>query len=330
MAQIALDGVQSNTVMVSEIEMSLETAVYTAILEQLTNRSIVLRGETASGYVEDAAQPPDSISQTLWQDYLAINETPVSLRFLFQNSDNYFIQPNEVIRRDYLPEGELQYACVYFRAQYTGLAGVATLSQIALNDNGSQALVHAAFECGTADRQVAYYILEKTGDGWQVANTLLAADALPSLTPVLEYNGETGGCGDIFIYKSTADRSEFITIYVSAAEFEFSQEPVTLNIADYPESIFVRIEIYSDSVEALGQFPYCNDIAPAAQPQTVARAGSGQITVSTTAEEPITNTCAKSYPATIVLVGIEFDINGELFHLPSMTFEEVEVGWCAG
>jgi hypothetical protein len=52
--------------------------------------------------------------------------------------------------------------------------------------------------------------------------------------------------------------------------------------------------------------------------------------VSITAEEPITNTCAKSYPATIVLVGIEFDINGELFHLPSMTFEEVEVGWCAG
>jgi hypothetical protein len=52
--------------------------------------------------------------------------------------------------------------------------------------------------------------------------------------------------------------------------------------------------------------------------------------VSTTAEEPITNACAKSYQATIVLEGVEFNINGELFHLPSMTFEEVEVGWCAG
>lgn len=123
LVQITLDGVPSNTVQVHEGEVAQETAIFQAVLQQITDRPLIVRGETAPGFDATAEQLTAAIAPAILQDYLAANQIPFSLRFLFQNSSVYFVQPGEVIAHDYLTTSEPQQACEQFRSDYPGLGG---------------------------------------------------------------------------------------------------------------------------------------------------------------------------------------------------------------
>lgn len=173
--QIALDGVPSNVVQVHEGEVAQETAVYQAVLQQLTNRALIIRDETAPGANDDGVLLETAVDPGLLQNYLAANESPHNLRFLFHNSNTYFVTPSAAIARDYLPVADSQLACTQFRSDYPGLEGIVTLSNIGLSEDGMQALVHVLYECGSPEHENAYYVLTRTGEIWQAAEIAQAA-----------------------------------------------------------------------------------------------------------------------------------------------------------
>lgn len=72
-------------------------------------------------------------------------------------------------------------------------------------------------------------------------------------------------------------------------------------LAAHFEAVTARIDVYPDSVDILGENPYCNDVGPAAEPQSIWRAISGLVTValSTGAQtEPCTG---EPYHASVLL-----------------------------
>lgn len=148
-------------------------------------------------------------------------------------------------------------------------------------------------------------------------------------TPNLDYVNNENGCGDIFVYKPDANQSEYITTWVNASALDLSSEPTTFDLGTYLEVIHVTIDMYGDTVTNLGEFPYCNDVAPIAEPQAIWNAISGTVTISVSAVpgQPCTS---EPYQTTISLADVTFILNDETVYLPSLTYEDVTVGWCAG
>ena len=166
--QVALNGMPSNALLVQEGALSEETAVYQTILKTISPHPLLVRGKTAPGDDGDMMQLETAVSANLLQNYQTANETPASLRFLFQNSDRYFVNPSTAIERNFLPAGDLQETCEQFRKEYSGLGGVVTLSGIGMSQDGEQAFVHALHECGSNDREAAYYTLVGSDTTWQI------------------------------------------------------------------------------------------------------------------------------------------------------------------
>lgn len=169
---LALNGVESNVVQLHERVVAQETSIYQAVLQQVTCRPVIIRGETMLGFEEDPDQMTVSIDPKLLQNYQMANETPISLRFLFYDSNVYFVNSSAVIAREFLTAREPQKECEQFRSDYPSLAGIVTLSRIGYSDDGEQALVQIIHECGVANRSAAYFILARNDKGWQVVEEM--------------------------------------------------------------------------------------------------------------------------------------------------------------
>jgi len=329
--QVALDGVPSNVVLVREGGVSQETVVYRAVLQHLTNRPVIVRGETAPGFDDTADWLATAVAPAILQNYLESNKAPFSLLFLFHGSNAYFVHPSAAIARDYLLSSDPQTACEQFRSEYPGLGGVVTLSRIGYSDDGAQALVHVLHECGPGDLRAAYLTLARTGEAWQVTEETAAATALPTLTPEMDYVGRSSGCGDIFVYRSNRTRSEYVKIYIDAKALDLSIEPVTLDLAAHPEATGAWIDVYADSmVKLLGEQPYCNDVGPTSEPQSVWKAVSGTVTVTASAGAHAEPCAGEPYQATVLIEDAVFALGGETVRLPSLISDDVTVGWCPG
>jgi hypothetical protein len=330
--QVALDGAPSNVVPVREGPVAQETLIYQAALQQIAHRPLILHEETVPGFDNEPAQLVEAMDPALLQNYLAENKTPYSLRFLFQGSSAYFVTPDAAIARDYgyPPDSEPQQACTQFRRDYPGLGGIATLSRIGLSDSGAQALVHVLYECGPDDRLANYYTLAKSGGGWQVTESFAAAANPAVLTPEMAYVNKASGCGDIFVYKSNREKSEFVKVSIETRALPLSREPVTLDLAAQPEIVGAWIDVYVDSVEKLGENPYCNDTGPTAEPWSVWQAVSGTVTVSAPAGVQTEPCAGEPYQVNLLLEDVVFSLGEEAVLMPALSFEDVTVGWCAG
>lgn len=324
--QIALNGLPSNVVQVNEGTVAQETLVYQAVLQQLTSRPLLLRSETAAGF-DTTDQLSAAVDSSLLQNYGQANETPFSLRFLFYNSNVYGVHSSAAIERDFLQTIGEQSACDSFRSTYPGLGGVVTLSRIGYSDDGAEALVHALYECGPDDRVAAYYTLAAIEDGWQVTNRFAAVTELPALVPEMVFVDRAGGCGDLFVYQSNRAGTEYIYVTIDARAFDLSVTPVTLDLAAHPETIGSRIEVYTNRPD---QHPYCNDVSQTEYPQAVWQAVSGMVTVSATASAPTEPCVGEPYQATVLMENIVFTLEEETVLLPSLVFNDVQVGWCPG
>ena len=53
-----------------------------------------------------------------------------------------------------------------------------------------------------------------------------------------------------------------LTSLINARELTLSDKPLTFDLAAHPETIAAWIDVYVDSVEKLGENPYCNDVGP--------------------------------------------------------------------
>lgn len=180
--QVAINGVPSNVLQVREGTVAQETLVYEAVLQQISNRTLLLRSETTPGF-DTNEQLDAAVDMDLLHNYWQVNETPFSLLYLFYESNVYGVHPSAAIERDFLSGNGEQPACESFRSTYPRLGGVVSLSRIGYSDDGAAALVHALYECGPDDRLATYYILAAIEDEWQVTNSFAAATDLPALVP---------------------------------------------------------------------------------------------------------------------------------------------------
>ena len=179
-------------------------------------------------------------------------------------------------------------------------------------------------------QQTAVQLQDKEGRQWQMDTT--SGETIPGdkIAPTLDYTDTAAGCGDIFVYKSTVDQSEYITVWVAANAFDLSNSPATLDIAAHPESIVAQIDMYSGKITDRGEFPYCNDVAPMAEPQSVWTATSGTVIVTVPADAPTEPCTSDPYQATISLENVIFSLNEQTVTVPSLSFDDVPVGWCSG
>jgi hypothetical protein len=333
--QVALNDVASNRLRVVEGKVSLETAVYQpAIIYATGGQAAMLRGETTTNMANAESALSESVDPTLLQNFLAANQTAVSLDFLFLNHRIIFPQPGWVVERDYLPATDGTPNCTYFDREFSGLkGGVVTLSQIGFSEDGSQAVLFLQQECGAVAIDSSYLLLELQGDYWHVIDEFGQVEIeTTTLQPSLAYNGRSQGCGDIFVYKANSENamSEYITMGINARNFPISAEPITLALADYPEDIVAKIDLFGDRVSNVGEFPYCNDISQTAEPVSVWQAESGQLTISINGTIPEESCAGDGYEATLRLENSVFRNGEETVTLDGITFENVMVGWCAG
>lgn len=239
------------------------------------------------------------------------------------------MHPGAAIERDFLPALDAA-ACTRFRRDYPGLGGVVTVSRIGFSVDSRRALLSWRHDCGPAVQQAAYVLLEQIEDDWQVVNTISAATSLPDLSPVLTYNGGIGGCGDIFVYAGNNGRTEYLTIFLDARALALTTESRTLSLSDWPDAVRVAVAVYADDIHTLGQFPYCNDVAPVAVAQSIWEAISGTVTVQASAVPPAESCAGESYQVTVHLADVTFMLNNDSVYLPALALPDVTVGWCAG
>lgn len=336
LVQVTLNGVESNSLQVAEGEVSVETAVYEAAILYQTDAAVVGRNETtAPDLTEAEITLLNEIDLPLLESFLTVNQTSSSLDFLFADHQVIFLQPGWVVERDYLPPGGSTPDCVRFQRTYPGLSGgVISLSQIGYSEDGRQAVVYLQRECGETAVASSYLLLELQGESWTPVAEFgrVETEASAPLMPDLVFNGRAQGCGDFFLYKANDDEqlSQFITLDIDARAFGFSNEPTTIEIADYWPTPAVTIDVFGERVYNLGEFPYCNDVAPTAVPQTVWRAESGTITVTINGTIPEASCTGEGYEATVRLENIVFRNGEESVAVDEILFEDTTVGWCVG
>ena len=335
LVQVALDDVASNELQVAKGEITTETAVYQAAITYAAGgKAVVLRGETTATLPEAEATLTDSVDPALLQSFLAANQASASLRFLFYNHHNIFPQPGEVVERDYLPADGETPNCAYFRREFSGLTGgVVTVSQLGFSEDGRQAVLFLQQACGATTLTSRYLLLELQGDFWQMKTEFGRVEVADTpLTPGLVYNGRNQGCGDIFLYKANNENrmSEYLVVGIDARAFDLSAEPLTLELSEHPETVTVKVDLFGARVYNLGEFPYCNDVGPAAEPYSVWQAESGTITVSINGEVPEESCTGEGYEVTVRLENVVLRNGSESVTLVEELFENVPVGWCAG
>ena len=326
--QVALNGVPSNVVMVSEGALAVETAVYQTLIQYTRSSFVIIRGETIPAPLGTESQLATTIEQDLLQTFLSINQAPQSLRFLFQGSNTIYLQPGIVVDLDYLFATNPEADCERFHNEYPSLSGVTSFSQIAYSADNTKALVFMNHKCGPFSQSPSYFQLDQQDGKWQITQEI--PWILPVLIPDLTYTDSANGCGDIFVYKSNSNSSEFITFYIAASEFTLSAEPTTFDLAQLNDKAEARIDVFADAVQNLGEFPYCNDVGPTAVPTSEWQAVSGTATI-TISESANTEPCVgEPYQATVKLEDVTFGNGTETMFLESVEFNNVTVGWCAG
>ena len=333
--QLALNDVPSNPLQVSAGEVGLETAVYQAAIAYHSQRPAIVQQTTTTDLFNPSQALANVINQNFLETFILTNQNELNLSYLFLNSDAFFVQSRETIEQYYLPAADGPPDCDRFRQEYGGLGGgVVTLSQIALSGDGQQAVLFLKRECGETAVSSSYLLLEKREGAWVVIGEYgkLPMTNGTLLEPPLVYNGQSRGCGSIFVYKAYDDAalSAFLTVSIAAADFPLTEEPITLEIADYPEQITVNIDLFGGRVYDFGEFPYCNDVGPQAEPQAVWSATSGSLTLSVNGPVPEEPCQGDGFEATIRLQDIVFSDGETTRQLDEAIFENVPVGWCVG
>jgi hypothetical protein len=152
------------------------------------------------------------------------------------------------------------------------------------------------------------------------------SDASPTFQYVKE---KQGGCGDLFLYKGSADDLEVLWISVDKKKLKLPDKgTVSFDLATAPDGVQVAIDLW----ESAPRFrAYCNDISPDAEKRSTWKANKGKL--FRTMLEPVTPAQAgpSTYKASARLEGVVFE--GDAGHKATLdveTISEVLVAWYAG
>ena len=149
-------------------------------------------------------------------------------------------------------------------------------------------------------------------------------------SPTFDYVKETeGGCGNLYLYKGTADKREVLWISANEKKLQLPEEgSKTFDLAAAPDGLQVAVDLW----EAAPRFSaYCNDIAPDTKKQATWKATKGKITISVHKPPDPAQPGPPKHKAGARLEGVVFeDEAGHQATLPEETIPEHLVGWYAG
>jgi hypothetical protein len=146
-------------------------------------------------------------------------------------------------------------------------------------------------------------------------------------TPSLSY-ADAGGCGHVFLYGSSEDRIEIITVSADKVQLQLSTLPQTFDLATQLNGLEVIVHVY----ERPARPDFCSDLhtpgATAAEEKW--RATRGTITIELSVPG-VRTPSPTTYRATVRIVGTEFvNASGTRVRPERPITLTAIVGWVAG
>jgi hypothetical protein len=164
--------------------------------------------------------------------------------------------------------------------------------------------------------------------------TIAAPDAgapapTATVSPNAEFDGETRGCGDIFLFRITKDRKSVLVIEVDVKKLGLTPGGSrTFDLAAHDPHVRARIDVYPMPV--VGEL-HCTD-AGRPNPKPISYAASDGSLALILARPPTSKgTRTGSYVATMELTGARFIGDGTItIDVPRAKMDGVVVGWVPG
>jgi hypothetical protein len=144
-------------------------------------------------------------------------------------------------------------------------------------------------------------------------------------TPSLSY-ADANGCGHVFLFGWSEDRTEFITVRADKDVLQLSTTPQTFDAASQQNGLEVMLHVYERPTHS----QFCTDIGMPAVPEETWRATRGTITIELTAPG-VRTPSPFMYRATVRIVGAEFvNPSGTRVRQERPITLTAIVGWVAG
>lgn len=136
----------------------------------------------------------------------------------------------------------------------------------------------------------------------------------------------SGGCGDIFVYKTSVDRREAVVVSVNVRDLVPPSGQRTIDLKNTPSGVEVRVDMYASRPRSLS---YCNDVVIADDlPSARWRAVEGTLTITL---ERNAVTFRGTYRAGVRLENAVFESSGgRQVRQREPILIEAMVGWYAG
>lgn len=149
-------------------------------------------------------------------------------------------------------------------------------------------------------------------------------------TPTFQFaKEEEGGCGDLSLYKATADKRDYVLVNADKDKLKLKLfDSKEFDIAAAPDDVHVRIELWSSVPKFV---PYCNCVRDGSKLEATWTAKSGKVTITLGDFVDHPGDPLRRYKASAKLENVVFqDDAGRKATLKEATITDVIVGWYAG
>ncbi len=146
-------------------------------------------------------------------------------------------------------------------------------------------------------------------------------------TDIYRFDGGSNGCGDFFIYRSTADKAKVIAVEVDKAKLKISDKPQVFEIGKSKDLDVYIVDFGKGTYE--DREGYCYDVIALREgelPPIRIQGTSGRAIIYTS-ENPY-----KTYDANVILENVTFQDADTLkeFSIDSVEIKNVRAGWIPG
>jgi hypothetical protein len=148
----------------------------------------------------------------------------------------------------------------------------------------------------------------------------------PSTPPDSSFQGSASGCRDVTVYKSNADRTQFLVVNADREKLGLAVDTIrTFDLAHMPDGLEVGVDVFA---RAPGEAPYCSDAPDPTLSKTAWAAEGGTITIQL---EAVASTSG-AYLATVRLTDVRLvgPERGVAVSVPNAEIRNVLVGWLPG
>jgi hypothetical protein len=145
---------------------------------------------------------------------------------------------------------------------------------------------------------------------------------LPSDREVVQFKNAANGCGNVFVYAVSTDKSKVLVVVADKDKLGLNDSVQTFSI-DQP-----GLQVYMDVYRGAYNWElYCNDTLSNSERPTKLKATEGQVTMGITRAQQLDGT----YQVSVKLTDIVFMVTTEFYYVvPSFELNNVTVGWLAG